>query len=631
MKIKPFLSFILVGTTSVIWFGEALAVPNPPSALAADVKPESFNLTDDFQPKAKSSIKNQIPLPEGAKPTEGMESVLLYLNEITVVGLKTYSKANLESLMRQVVAEHSKLIPQSAKPKPVVQSLNGKGDYRILIRSEVSLSFAYLLSQAITKLYQDNQFFLSRAVIPAQDIDQKNGKIEICAIEGRIAPNLSVVTKGTTTLVGDSQKLKGLKSSIFNRLKRLTQSQQGALQFGSFERQLLLIRDMPGVSVSTTFKQPALSKNRATSCAESIAQGAGTTELSVAVALDQFDGAISVDNYGTEATGPWFLRMNFAANSQIVSGDRYALDVSVSKDGKELKNYGISASLPLNRNGTSLKSSFRVGSAAPGASFAPLEVDNETQTISLGIEHAIKRSRRQNASFDIGLKHQNIDTELLGVQFLKDRIRSANSSFTYDFANQNGGIHYAVLEITKGLDVDNATQKGSVVSSRPEADPNFLKVTGEYRYYKSLTPPPSLKNGRLTWVNSIKAQYADEPLFASEEFELGGRSFGRGADIGIISGDKGVAVKSQLDYEFKRWGGDVKVSGFVDHGKAWNLDSSNIGTDDEEAYLTTTGLSFGYESSKDWYLNLELSKPLEITGTDRDESANVYMGLGYRF
>lgn len=620
MKKILFSCFILASASSSAFSNEKV------KAFSA----EDARLPVISLPKAQASLRNRITLPEGAKPTEGMNSVSLFLKEINVVGFNIYSKKDLEGLVKRAVTRHGIAEPKYKGIKPLVIKGQVNGQYRVVVRSDVLLSFAYLLGQEITKFYQDGNYFLSRAVIPVQEIDQKNGQIELCTIEGRISKNLTVVTKGSTPSIELSRKIKGLKSSIFNRLKKMTQTQTGALQFGLFERQLLLVRDLPGVGISTTFRQPPLSKNKATSCTASLAQGAGVTDLSVAIELDQFDGAISIDNYGTEAAGPGFLRLNFGANSQVFSGDRYALDVSISDDGKELKNYGISSSIPLNTNGTSLKASYREGDAAPGADFSPLQVDNKTRTISMGLENYFKRSRRENASFSVGLKHQNIDTNLLGVQFLQDRIRSLNATLTYDFANNSGGIHYGLLELSKGLDTDNATQKGDTLSSRPEAEPKFAKVAAEYRYYKRLKSPSNLSKGRLTWVNSLKAQYANEPLYASEEFELGGRNYGRGADVGVIAGDRGVALKSQLDYEYKLGGGDAKFSGFVDYGKAWNLDTSNIATDDEVADLTTAGFSFGYESEKNWYLNFEVAKPVQISG-DRSNDANAYLGLGYRF
>ncbi len=46
--------------------------------------------------------------------------------------------------------------------------------------------------------------------------------------------------------------------------------------------------------------------------------------------------------------------------------------------------------------------------------------------------------------------------------------------------------------------------------------------------------------------------------------------------------------------------------------------------------MTTVGLGFSYDSGKDWFWNLEVAKPVKITG-DREDNTNVYFGVGYNF
>jgi hemolysin activation/secretion protein len=105
--------------------------------------------------------------------------------------------------------------------------------YQSYIGKTVSQADLTAIAGRISNLYRDAGYHLSRAIVPPQDI--KGGHIRIQVIEGRIA---EIVLKGTgADQFGVRSLLGAVADEHPSRLK-------------TFERQLLLVNDRPGVSIS---------------------------------------------------------------------------------------------------------------------------------------------------------------------------------------------------------------------------------------------------------------------------------------------------------------------------------------------------------------------------------------------
>ena len=591
------------------------------------INAEKLNIPKTVSPKAEfTDKKNQIPIPEGGKAIKGM-NIPLTIKEINVYGFEAYKEDGL-NILKQSLSTALKLYNDKGKNRKIKNFpkiiKNADGSYKILVRSEAYLSIVYALAQQLTMKYQNDKYFLSRAIVPSQEINETGAKIDICAVEGYLstAPNVEIKKGG--------KQLNALQNTIKKRLEGLVNIKP--LSFKSFERELLLIRDMSGVNIQTTFQQVPGKKTdtpeQKSNCKTALKNGMGATNLAVAISVKKFSGAVGVDNYGIKATGPNFLRFNFNANSVFRVGDQYTLDTAISSDKNELKNYSLSAQIPLSSSGLKLTMAYRKGDAVPGESFKELEIKNRTTTTEVGLEYPWLRSRKRNLTLNGKIQYQNIETDLLSAPFVRDKIRTLHAKATYDNVDKYNGTNVLSLEVVKGMDRNNATQEASVTSSRPEAKPVFTKYIIDAKRYQKL--PWEVGTGSFTWVNALKYQHSNKPLFASEEFELGGRSFGRGFDIGIVSGDKGLGLSTQLDYNFSNAMGKIKLYSFIDHGKIINVDNADKGTDQEKVNLTSAGIGINFEHKKNWYINTELAKPLSISG-NREKKGHVYVGIGYRY
>ena len=74
----------------------------------------------------------------------------------------------------------------------------------------------------------------------------------------------------------------------------------------------------------------------------------------------------------------------------------------------------------------------------------------------------------------------------------------------------------------------------------------------------------------------VAGQYAFDSLLADEEFDLGGVRFGRGYDLGEVSGDNGVGFTGELQYTRQpglEYMNRYQVFAFYDVGKVWQRDA----------------------------------------------------------
>lgn len=152
------------------------------------------------------------------------------------------------------------------------------------IDKKVSLALVYRFAEKITTKYRNDGYLLSRAIVIPQKI--KNGEVTIQIIEGYIG-NLKI--RGP---------VKGSKVFLKSYGKGLLRS--SPLKAKDLERYLLLIDDLPGVSVESVLVP---SKDEP-----------GASELVLTLKHKDMDANAGIDNRGSKFNGPIQMR---GARTQI--------------------------------------------------------------------------------------------------------------------------------------------------------------------------------------------------------------------------------------------------------------------------------------------------------------------------
>lgn len=188
-------------------------------------------------------------------------------------------------------------------------SVFGPDEVRKLLASRIGKTIGAeelaQIAQELTNLYRDRGYFLSRAVIPPQEI--QDGILKVSIIEGHIADiDVDGMSRGDALAqFSGTLASKPAKRQIF-------------------ERELLLLADRPGWSIKSS---QLLSED---------AQPDRFT-LKLKVQLKPVALRLYSDNRGTEANGPIQTLVSSSWNSLFASADRLTASVFVSPaDTKEL-------------------------------------------------------------------------------------------------------------------------------------------------------------------------------------------------------------------------------------------------------------------------------------------------------
>ncbi|MBF0460768.1 MAG: ShlB/FhaC/HecB family hemolysin secretion/activation protein [Magnetococcales bacterium] len=512
------------------------------------------------EPTKPKSGPVDLQIPEGSSAAdEQFEEIKLHLSQVKLEGSTVF-------------------------PEQVLQD-----EFASLLNQDVSLADVYRIAEKITAKYRDAGYVLSRALIPAQEISKVEGVVRVTVLEGFV--QRIVVEAADDAGENAKEKLARVEDRIHRYVDRILESKP--LNIRDLERYLLLANDMSGVSAKAVLRpDPKVS---------------GATDLVLKVNFFSYSGSIGLDSMGSRIVGPEEGMIKGRLNSPLGMGEHIELTsvtASPFKDAINLKYGGAVVELPLGDEGARLKLDATRSVTKPGERLKPLKMVSDTETFALSGIYPVIRGRATNLILEGGVKSMESDVDVLERPFNVDKLRKWFFKGSFDHADSWDGVNLFMVQWSHGYNVDAATQKGSLLSSRAEADPNYQKLDGEISRLQGLPHNFSLLAAAM-W------QYAWHPLFSLEEMGVGGEKYGRGYDLGDITGDKGVAEKVELQYndEFAT-NSTYQLYTFLDHGHVWNLDKTDQGTNREIEDITSSGV--GVRGTYQKWVNFDLfaAKPM---------------------
>jgi hemolysin activation/secretion protein len=410
--------------------------------------------------------------------------------------------------------------------------------YQSYLGKRVSQADLAAIAAAITDHYRAAGYFLSRAIVPPQDI--RAGRIRIEVIEGSIT---EVRLKG-----------EGAEQLGIGPLLAPVQAERPA-RLATLERQMLLIGDRPGVRlVDTTL--------------EELGEATGTFRLVVHLQTWRIYSATGADNLGSSAVGPWQTYATAAFNSYLVAGDTLAVNLStVANDPSELRFGRLSYDAPVGTDGIRIGASGLYSEVWPGD--FRRESGNRTRTETFELRGSIAPLQSQAASLIVtaAFGFNDVSQRDIFGPIYDDRIRTLTLTGDYRFRDDFKGVNYLTVVGRQGLDILGASQADDLFLSRPGAAGDFSVFNVFFARYQTLADEWSVKI-------TAASQLASMPLLLSQQFYLGGAAFGRGYGSGEISGDNAMAGSLELRFDQtlnKSYLKGYQLYGFVDTGVAWNV------------------------------------------------------------
>ncbi len=306
-------------------------------------------------------------------------------------------------------------------------------------------------------------------------------------------------------------------------------------------------------------------------------------------------GYASLDNWGTDPVGP--VRAQASASIYGVAGedDRVQIGGVVTPfQPREFRLGQLGYARPIGTAGTAVELSGYYAQSRPGGALRDRRLTSESVSVSFELSQPLVRTRRSGLWLAGKLNLRDSEQDAAGVARRDDRIASA-SLLARGFARFGRDRLRGRIAVVQGLDVLGASGSIAPLASRDDADGTFTKVEAWGDYQLSLGKRASL-------VVAAEAQLADQALLSSEEFGVGGRSFGRGFDYREVSGDRGAAASAELRFDLAKLPRPLRAAQlyvYGDAGVAGNRDTGFGGGTLVSAgggiRLTTTHLSGSFE------------------------------------
>jgi hemolysin activation/secretion protein len=364
------------------------------------------------------------------------------------------------------------------------------------------------------------------------------------------------------------------------------------------ERYLLLARDIPGMDARLTLRPGS-------------APGEVVGEVTVARTPVLFD--FNAQNFGSRDVGRWggVARVRFAGLTGM--GDLTTASFYSTPDFDEQQVVQLAHEFRVGGEGLRFGASYTYAWTRPDIAAFPIK--SKTQIASLFASYPVTLTQARRLTIGGGLDLIDQDIGLGGVPINRDRLRVFNlraDASWIDPSSVAGRTGFSpseprwalstALEARQGVNFLGASDDcgpggatcflpGAVPLTRVEGKPDaFLlraNALAEWRPHKL-----------FTLSAAPRAQWANDPLLAYEEFSGGNFTVGRGFDPGTIIGDSGVGVALEARYgsfvpaNTKAFA--VQPFAFFDAAWVWNKDTAFNGINPQKLYSAGGGMRVAY-------------------------------------
>jgi hemolysin activation/secretion protein len=371
------------------------------------------------------------------------------------------------------------------------------------------------------------------------------------------------------------------------------------------ERPLLLLNDLPGVSVNSVLKPGAT---------------AGTADLVVEVSNkgNPVGGSVFLENHSSKFTGQYRVGLNLEARSVLGFGEVLSLTAMQSFGGAspsgETKVARLGLTLPVGNLGTKVAFGYTDFDYEVGGPFATSKPVGVARVASVLVQHPYVRSRNATHFFHAGFDHKLADDRLGGGATILARreLKVYHLGLNGDFRDNlgGGGLNSYSMRTTFG---DNSIKNAGALAAdqSPVAglgtQGSFTKVRTEYLRLQKLNFAP----GHALML-SARAQMAMNNLDGSEKMSLGGPNGVRGYSVGAASGDDVFLGTIEYRYTIPNYnwlGGAVTLSSFYDHGTV-KLNHKPAANNTAANRYTLSSLGFGVN----WIKRENFQVRLDVAG-----------------
>lgn len=470
------------------------------------------------------------------------------------------------------------------------------------VGGEVTLGRVFEIAGEIQGAYRDADYIFTRVVVPAQEID--GGFVRIEVIEALITGVQIEEPEG------DVGPVRALAERMLEPVVGVA-NPTGAM----LERALLNINEIPGITRATAVPQADPNDTR------------GGLQLFVNIERDVVEGVIFADNRQTEGIGRGLIGATVRYNSYSEWGDTTAISVLNSFayqrdetspggpidgafDFDERNTVQVVHQRNIGVDGMTLEGVGLYSRSRPGDNLAAAGIEGEQIFASVGLNYPLIRTRQTVIDFGVAAEFFESETDVSNgaLRVSDDRLRIVRATLDAT-ARDEFGYTRAGLAIRQGVDVFNASEEGAPDLSRSDGETDFTLVKAELDRLVVF-------NEQLSFFGKLSGQYSFDPLLSSEEYAIGGLTFGRGLDPSVFTGDHGIGLSGELRYlypfEIEGYAITLEAFGFAEYGVIWNRGDGVPA----RAEVVTLGGGVRFFLPEDFVLGFEYATAADIKSTE---------------
>ena len=485
-------------------------------------------------------------------------------------GACPFAGHNLSITLTRVIVDGATAVTAAEVDRIVAPYLHSTRDLAIVCE----------VRDRIAALYIAKGYRLTRIDLPAQRI--ANGELHLQATEGFVTD----VDGARLARTGPSAAL--AKAYLDQAVgKRPT-------PWEDIERAVLLTRDIPGSAIGIRL--------------HAVRGVPGGVELQ-AEAEDRrrFDLSTGFQFLGSQELGRGTLYGRLDANSFTPYGDRTSI-VLLGSTNLAQRVVEFTESADIGASGLRGEAEVDYSQSNPKGALSPLKISGDFLSSRVGFTYPFIRSQPLDI---IGGTHfeyidQNNDLGLFqgapsGTTLFKDRLRIATVEVDTRWRPETVPALVANLrvELRQGLEVFGASHAGDPNLSRDGVpDATVVRGDGSARW----TFVGGAAAGASPWIEVRgSGQWANNPLLAYEQFQIGNYTIGRGYDPGAASGDRAIGGQVEVGWplalKFSRRWTPFRIEPYAFYDTAY---LTNLGTGGYSTRIASTGagarlkLPFGF-------------------------------------
>lgn len=423
------------------------------------------------------------------------------------------------------------------------------------------------VTQIITKLYRDKNYFVARAYLPAQNIENNNNKLQIKIIEGKYGKikvdNKSLLSDNTIQEIFDNNS-----------------KSKGVINYDDMQKSILLVNDRAGVKVTKA----------------QISQGdeLGTSNFDIeTVATPRVGGYLILDNYGSRYTGYYRAQLLTNINNLAKVGDKLTLSGLVS-NGANLKNGRIAYELPLNSYGLMADIAYTRTDYSLTKEYEKLDAFGNSNVYEMGLSYPILLQTEQALFAKMKFFHKDLNDYIYNEKYENKFLNSIVTSLDYE-KNYYIGNYPSRLFSTLDFTVGNVNTKNG------KQDGRYSKVEA----YASNEIAFNEIFGLNTSLATQKA-FSNKNLDGNEQLSLGGTYGVKVYPYSEQSGDNGYIFTNEVIATLPNINSySHKVGLFYDIADAYRV-HPELDAGFERKKLKDIGLGY-YSKYKDFFAKVQVA------------------------